>query len=228
MTLMNRTKIFKRDHKQVQYWLRYTSDAYLNFLLSQLHPEKGELILDNGCGNGRFSIALGQKGAKVVALDVNVSLLKKAAATAKEEMLNHRVEFVLGDMQSLPFKAGIFEKILCVHNLWYVPRYKTAVNEMLRTLKKNGEMVIDHLNLLNPRVLLGWVQYVAARIYRRGPTPVFYRNPYRIVGPFAFFQTSVFSLVIKRKGRLYAMKGINPFAIRLIVKCLKNQRGGLT
>lgn len=221
MTLMNRTKIFTRDHKQVQQWLRYTSDTYLNFLLSQLHPEKGELILDNGCGNGRFSIALGQKGARVVALDVNVSLLKKTAATAKEEMLNHEIEFVLADMQSLPFKTGIFEKILCVHNLWYVPRYKTAIKEMLRTLKKKGEMVIDHLNILNLHILLAWVQYIAARIYRRSPTPVFYRNPYEILGPFAFFQTSIFSLVINRNGKPYAMKGINPLTSRLIIKCSK-------
>jgi ubiquinone/menaquinone biosynthesis C-methylase UbiE len=204
----------------VRHWLGYASDAYLNFLLSQLHPEKDELILDNGCGNGRFSIALRQKGARVVALDVNLSLLKKGAVKAKEEMLDSKIEFILADMQSLPFKVGIFEKILCVHNLWYVPRYKTAVREMFRTLKKNGEMVVDHLNFLNLHVLLAWVQYVASRIGRRSPTPVFYRNPYEILRPFAFSRTSVFSL-FTRQSRLYAMKGINPFASRLVVKCLK-------
>ena len=218
---MNKTEFFRRDHKSLQHWLEYTSDAYLDFLLSQLHTKKDELTLDNGCGNGRFSIALGQEGAEVVALDVNVSLLKKAAAAAREEMLDRQISFILADMQNLPFKVGVFEKILCVHNLWYVPRYKMAVNEMFRTVRKNGEIVIDHLNFLNFRVLLAWVQYVAAKISRRRPAPVFYRSPYEILGPFASCQISVFSIVIGRKNRLYVMKGNNRFASRLIIRCLK-------
>lgn len=140
-------------------------------------------------------------------------------------MLNRKIEFVLADMQSLPFKAGIFEKILCVHNLWCVPHYKTAVKEMFRTLRKNGEVVIDHLNILNLHILLAWVQNVAAKIARRGPLPVFYRNPYEILRPFAPFRASVFSLVISRRGRLYAMKGIDPFAPRFVIKCFKIARG---
>lgn len=206
----------------MQDWLKYTSDAYLNFLINQIQPARDELILDNGCGNGRFSIALGQKSARVVALDLNLSLLKEAAVKAKEKRLNHTVQFVLADMQNLPFKTDVFDKILCAHNLWYVPRYGIAVKEMFRTLKKNGEMVIDHLNILNPQVLLGWFQNVAARIYGRVPTPVFYRNPFSILSPFASFQTFVFSLQIKQEGRLFAVKGINPIAIRLIVKCVKS------
>lgn len=221
---MEQTKIFKRDHKQLQYWLGYASDTYLNFLLGQLSPEKGELILDNGCGNGRFSIALGQKGARVVALDLNLSLLKKTAATAREEMLNRKIDFVLADMQSLPFKDDVFGKILCVHNLWCVPHYKTAVKEMLQILTKNGRMVIDHLNILNLHILLAWIQYFTAKIARRGPLPVFYRNPYEILSPFSSFQTSVFSLVIKRPGHFYAIRGLDPFAPRLVIRCSKMAR----
>ena len=132
----------------MQHWLGYTSDTYLHFLIGQLQPEENETILDNGCGNGRFSITLGQEGARVVALDLNLSLLKKTAVRAHEEKLNRRIEFILADMQNLPFKAGVFDKILCAHNLWYVPNYRIAAKEMLRTLRKNGEIVLDHLNVL--------------------------------------------------------------------------------
>lgn len=218
---MSKTKIFRHDHKPLQHWFRYRADAYLRFLLSLLHPKQGELILDNGCGNGRFSVVMGQKGASVVALDVNISLLKETSSRAREEMLSDRVELVLADIQSLPFRDDAFDKILCVHNLWYVPRYKIAVKEMVRTLRKNGEILVDHLNLLDLHVFLGWVQYIARKISRRSSTPVFYRIPYEILGPFSPFRMDVFGLVIKHKSQLYAMKGMNPFASRLIIKCSK-------
>jgi len=218
---MNKTKIFRHDHKSLQHWLEYGSDTYLHFILSLLQPKEDVLILDNGCGNGRFSVVMGQKGARVVSLDVNLLLLKETAVRARKEMLGHRIELVLADMQSLPFRVNIFDKILCVHNLWCVPRYKIAVREMFTTLKKNGEILVDHLNLLNLSVFLAWVQYVVMKILRRSPMPVFYRIPYEILGPFAPFRTHVFSLVIKQRNQLYAMKGTNPFAPRLIIKCFK-------
>jgi 2-polyprenyl-3-methyl-5-hydroxy-6-metoxy-1,4-benzoquinol methylase len=224
MIEMSQTQVFGHNHKSLQSWLQYSPDNFLHFLLSLLTPKEGELILDNGCGNGRFSVEMRKKGAYVIMLDVNRSLLKKAIRKARDEMLSQKVDFVLADMQSLPFRGDVFDKILCVHNLWYVPSYQTAVSEMLRTLKRNGQMLVDHLNLLNLHVFLTWVQYVASKISGRDPPPVFYRTPYKIQGPFSTFRITVFSVVIKQRKRFYVVKGINPFANRLIIKCSKTMR----
>jgi len=215
---MDRTKVFQRNHKSLTGWFSYKPDDYLRFILSLLHPKEGDLILDNGCGNGRFSVAIGQNGANVVALDLNLTLLRKALDEIKLEGLIHRTDFVLADVQSLPFRTGAFDKVLCVHNLWYVPRYGIAVKEMFRVLKRSARLLIDHLNLLNPRIFLMWAQYYAMRIGRRNPTPIFYRFPTQILNPFLNSKTDVFSLVVTQRSGLYATKGLYPFCARLIVR----------
>lgn len=223
MLALSQTKIFLHHHKSLHGWLNYRPDTYLDFLLGLLNPKRGELILDNGCGNGRFSVVMGQKGSNVIALDINKSLLKKAANRAQEERMNHQVELVLADMQNLPFKVDVFDKILCVHNLWYVPNYKGAVREMLRTLRKSGTILVDHLNLLNPHVFLAWVPYIGAKILRQSSTPVFFRIPYEILHPFSHLQTKVFSLIIKQRSTLYARRELSPLSPRLIIKSFKQQ-----
>jgi ribosomal protein L11 methylase PrmA len=53
--------------------------------MALLCPKQNELILDDGTGNGRFSIAIAKKGAKVVSLDVNKQILKIAAENFRKK-----------------------------------------------------------------------------------------------------------------------------------------------
>lgn len=185
-----------------------------------LHPQEKELILDDGSGNGRFSVAIAKKRSEVILLDINRRLLNAAKRNLKRERLTEKTETILGDIQNLPFKSCAFDKILCVHNLWYVPDYGSGVREMLRTLKEGGKVVIDHLNALNWRALIGTLLYVTYKIARRNPTPIFYRTLREIRVPFCGRSFEVWNL-ISFGGRWSVAKGEGLWSTRLIVRCSK-------
>ena len=92
-------------------WLRYPGSRDIDkptFLEETMLPPEafaGKLVLDAGCGMGRYSaVALGL-GAEVVAVDMSDSLIRVAAA-AREYPKLHAVE---ADLLRPPFKKGIFD-----------------------------------------------------------------------------------------------------------------------
>jgi len=218
---MGISKYFTRDHVSLFGWIKYQPDDYLSFLIDLLRPKKTELILDDGSGNGRFSIAMAKKGASIILLDINKRILRTAVDGLAQNKLADNAQAVHGDIQHLPFRSNTFDKVLCVHNLWYVPDYNSAVREMLRTLGVGGEVVIDHLNILNWRLLVNRLVNFASGILRRNPAPIFYRTPRTILRPFREFRFEVWNLV-SSKGKSLVAKGESSWSMRLIVKCQKS------
>lgn len=92
-------------------WLRYpgfrAADKGIFLEETMIAPEEfaGKLVLDAGCGMGRYAaVALGL-GAEVVAVDMSESLLRVAEAARANPKL-HPVE---GDLLRPPFKKGVFD-----------------------------------------------------------------------------------------------------------------------
>ncbi|HXU22849.1 MAG TPA: methyltransferase domain-containing protein, partial [Tepidiformaceae bacterium] len=68
-------------------WTRFVDEGDLNrtYLLDPVMLElsgnvSGQLVLDVGCGEGRFSRLLQARGAHVVAIDPTPSLIREASA----------------------------------------------------------------------------------------------------------------------------------------------------
>jgi SAM-dependent methyltransferase len=92
-------------------WLRYPGSREIDkptFLEETMIPPEafaGKLVLDAGCGMGRYSaVALGL-GAEVVAVDMSDSLIRVAEAARRYPKL-HAVE---ADLLRPPFKKRIFD-----------------------------------------------------------------------------------------------------------------------
>ncbi|MER8656206.1 methyltransferase domain-containing protein [Mesorhizobium sp. M0847] len=122
------------------------SDQQATVIWDLLSLKGGSSVLELGCGYGRISNRLAEKGARVAGLDISPALLKKAEADAAERGLN--VEYVLGDMRSLPWRDQ-FEAAF----LWYTTfgYFDDADNErVLReaasSLRKGGRLLIDYAN----------------------------------------------------------------------------------
>lgn len=215
---MDASKYFAKNHKDLRGWIDYkiALGPYSNFVVELLGSKKDKLVLDDGSGNGRFSIAMAREGARVVAVDINKLILKEAKKRTKREKLSDLIDFVQGDVQNLPFKGDVFDKVLCVHNLWCIPDYKAAVGEMFRTLKSGGKVVADHLNLLNWRIFYAECLYRLWKILRKNPTPVFYRTPKQILESFMMFRIEIFSLTSPKKT--IVNKGKKRSAPRLVIR----------
>jgi SAM-dependent methyltransferase len=73
--------------------------------------------LDLGCGTGRHTICLAQRGYKVTAADLSRKALRLTAKRLEEESLS--AHLVCCDMASLPFRPRSFEVVLSIHTLYH-------------------------------------------------------------------------------------------------------------
>jgi ubiquinone/menaquinone biosynthesis C-methylase UbiE len=219
---MEVSRYFLHDHGSLFGWIEYQPDEYSSFIMSLLYLKQDELILDNGTGNGRFSVAIAGKGAKVISLDINRRLLKMAAKNLRRKKLQDKAHLVLGDIQNLPFKNDVFDKILSVHNLWYVANYEKSTAEMFRALKIGGRVIIDHLNLLNWNAWIGGLIYAVMKIFRRKALPIFYRTPRQIIRPFREYPAEIYVISFDSKQALSFRRGVSLWSPRFIVKSSKS------
>lgn len=104
--------------------------------LSGLDPEslRGKLVLDAGCGVGRFSEVLAAAGAEVVAVD-----LSRGVEVGYENLHHHaNCHFVQADLFNLPFRPAVFDFIYSFGTIHYTPQPEAALQKICRFLKPGG------------------------------------------------------------------------------------------
>jgi len=98
-------------------------------------------VADLGCGTGNASEVLAPCVAKVIAIDQSPQML----AAAKQRLAGQsNVDFVQGDLESLPIPASSVEAVVCVLVLHHLADPAAACREMARILKPGGTaLVVD-------------------------------------------------------------------------------------
>lgn len=124
---------------------KYETELILNLL----SPERGEIILDAGCGTGIFTLDILSSGSKVIGLDLSLPMLMRA----EKKLKGYPVQMVLADMLHLPFPENSFDKVVSVTALEFIEGGKAAVDELFRVTKGGGCIVVATLNSLSPWAL---------------------------------------------------------------------------
>ncbi|MCJ7449279.1 MAG: arsenite methyltransferase [Bacteroidales bacterium] len=107
--------------------------------------KKGDDILDLGSGAGNdcfVARAIVGENGKVTGLDMTEPMILKARGNCAK--LNFKnVEFVLGDIEKMPFDDKLFDVVIsnCVLNL--VPDKAKAFSEIFRVLKSGGHFCVS-------------------------------------------------------------------------------------
>jgi len=91
-------------------------------------------VLVNGCGVGMYLSHLAENTEDIAGLDIEFDRLREA------KKLNNRV--VNGKGEKLPFPDNTFDLILSHEVLEHVMDDQVAVNEIVRTLKPGGRLVL--------------------------------------------------------------------------------------
>lgn len=100
----------------------------------QIFSVENNLILDMGCGSGRFMDIAQSKGAKVIGIDFS-----SAVEAARENFkLDPNVCIIQGDALNLPFKNEIFDGVYTIGVLHHTPDPEKGVVEANKVVKKGG------------------------------------------------------------------------------------------
>lgn len=120
---------------------RYESEL----LLDLLRPKQGEKILDVGCGTGVFTLDILSFDPYVIGLDMSLPMLVRAGHKARE----YPFRGIIGDMMSLPFSDGSFDKVVSMTAIEFVKDAQRTVKELFRVTRGGGCIVVTTLNSLS-------------------------------------------------------------------------------
>lgn len=115
-------------------------------ILRMLTPEPGEMILDAGCGTGIFTAAILEVGARVVGLELALTMLRRALDRCGDQLFQP----VIGDMRRLPIVDATFDKAVSITAIEFIQDAKIAIEELFRVTKPGGSVVVATLNALSP------------------------------------------------------------------------------
>ncbi len=104
-------------------------------LIDKLDIERGQRVLDLGCGTGYTSCLMArEQDAEVVAADLQPGMLRWARKRARKEHVTDRVCPVAADAHHLPFREGSFDAAL-VESVLVFCDVPVALAELYRVLK---------------------------------------------------------------------------------------------
>ena len=111
-----------------------------------------EMVLDLGCGAGRHSVLLANSGFEVVGIDISKNALKMARKWVLEEKLGN-VALVLATMTNLPLINCCLDPVVSVSVIHHAFKKDivTTLNEIYRTLRKNGWFLANLASVTDPR-----------------------------------------------------------------------------
>ncbi len=156
------------DKTQLDTTTRHESEATL-IEKTGFQPDdlKGKLVLDVGCGMGRFSEVASRWGATVVGID-----LTSAVDAAYGNLMDRsNVHLAQADVFKLPFRDETFDFIFSIGVLHHTPDTRAAFSELPRLLKPGGRIAIWVYSTL----MGGWTR--VSNVYRHLTT----RLPKRVL-----------------------------------------------
>jgi SAM-dependent methyltransferase len=112
--------------------------------LGHVSIEKGDTILDVGCGGGRTvrKLAAAATNGKVYGIDHSEESVRVARRINKRGVETGRVEIRQGSVSHLPFPDDLFDLATAVETHYFWPELLADMREVLRVLKPGGRLLI--------------------------------------------------------------------------------------
>ena len=143
-----------------EWWKNFFDEAWIETLTSNIKKEemkilkkflgKSKVILDIGCGTGRFSLALAECCYKVYALDFNKLYLKILKKEVQRRNLEKKVKILCLDMRKLAsLRKNFFDCALLMFNTFGYFTHRENVKllkDISSILKPKGKLIIQQSN----------------------------------------------------------------------------------
>jgi SAM-dependent methyltransferase len=106
----------------------------------QIEPDKykNKIVLDAGCGNGRFSYVISRYSPKLhIAFDIS-SGIKHAQSIILKNNPNAPIAFVQGDITRPPFKKSCFDIVFSWGVIHHTPNTRLTFSGLAKLVKNQG------------------------------------------------------------------------------------------
>jgi Methylase involved in ubiquinone/menaquinone biosynthesis len=133
-------------------------------VLDVLAPVEGREVLEIACGTGRFTVALAERDADVVGLDISAEML--AQGREKARRAGRSVEFLRGDAGRLPFPDDSFDAVFAMRFFHLADTPAAYLSEMARVARE--QVFFDTFNAASARSVYNWALPMGSRLYSRG------------------------------------------------------------
>lgn len=121
-------------------------------------PERmeGELILEAGCGSGRFTEVLLSTGARVVSFDYSA-----AAEVAHRTFAARGAEICQASIYEMPYRPASFDRVFCFGVIQHCPDVHQAFDALVAMVRPGGHLAVDVYDRrrmwLNARYRVRWL-----------------------------------------------------------------------
>ena len=114
-------------------------EEHFHAYLGPMEPSEfsGKLVLDAGCGYGRYALYAQRFGARVVGMDFS-----EAVWAAREAVRGQGISLVQGDLLRPPFRRGSFDLVMSLGVLHHLPDPRLGFEQLSRLVDAEGAMVV--------------------------------------------------------------------------------------
>jgi ubiquinone/menaquinone biosynthesis C-methylase UbiE len=123
---------------------RDEQELKIEHTLKHIAFHNSDLALDAGCGTGLLLEYVHRRGCYLVGVDLSMGLLRVASTRTKQSEVN-TVSLVRADVDYLPFRERVFDKVFALTLLQDFSDPKTVLTEFLETTKDDSIFVVTGL-----------------------------------------------------------------------------------
>ena len=124
------------------------------WMLDALGDVADNAVIDIGCGEGRFSRLLSERGASVTGVDLTPAFIERARMLASE-----RETFLLGNAEDLgDIPDAAFDIAVSYIVLVDLHDYRGAIEAAFRVLRSGGRLVVCNIHPMRSSQPGGWVR----------------------------------------------------------------------
>lgn len=119
----------------------YDSAAGRAYSASKALPLPGR-VLEVGTGKGRVTALLAKRLARLTTIEIDPTAVHKARLHAVFMGVRHKIRFVTGHAERIPFPDRSFDSVVSANVLHHMKRPYRILAEILRVIKPGGKIVL--------------------------------------------------------------------------------------
>ena len=159
----------------------------MDYICRKLRLQRGETVIEAGCGWGALALHMARHyGVRVKAFNISREQLRHARERAREENLDHLVEFIEDDYRNA---SGKFDAFVSVGMLEHVGRenYSQLGSVIHRLIGDGGRGLLHFIGRREPGEFSRWIR---KRIFPGAHAPTL-REAMQVLEPFGYFVRDV-------------------------------------